>query len=279
MTFLAEMDGATGFISPELDRNKGADLHSLYAGASPFPHIVIDDFLPPSVLEMCLREFPSQPAKTDVTFNTDMERLKTQYNPDLFTDKTRTLFYSFNSKPFIRVLENVTGIKGLVPDPYFLGAGFHEVRQGGHLSIHADFNHHKPMDLERRINVLIYLNKDWQSQYGGSLELWSRDMASCVEKITPIFNRCVIFNTTDDSFHGNPQPVEHPSGVSRKSIALYFYTATWTPVIPEHTTQFQLRPGDQKKADWRAGARGIVADVLPPIVSRGLRSLKKKTLG
>ncbi|MHB8528240.1 MAG: 2OG-Fe(II) oxygenase [Caulobacteraceae bacterium] len=279
MTFLSEMDGPTGFVSPRFEAAKGAELCEAYRAAQPFPHVVIDDFLPAETLEMCLAEFPSKKGEADVTFDRPQERLKTQFNPDTFGPPTRTLFYSFNSRPFIGVLENITGIKGLIPDPYFLGAGFHEIQQGGHLSVHTDFNHHKPMDVERRINVLIYLNKGWKSEYGGQLELWNRDMSACVERVVPEFNRCVIFNTTDSSYHGNPNPVSHPTGVSRKSIALYYYTATWSAATREHTTQFRGRPGAGDKTDWTVRARETVADWTPPILGRALRGARRRLRG
>lgn len=125
-----------------------------------------------------------------MSFDRPQERLKSSFNPDYLESPLRSLFYSFNSKPFIRFLENLTGIKGLIPEPYFMGAGFHEIKNGGHLSVHADFNHHKPMDLERRINVLIYLDKDWKEEYGGQLELWDDDMKSCQQSVVSLFNRC-----------------------------------------------------------------------------------------
>src|SRR3954451_19085559 len=90
----------------------------------------------------------------------------------------------------------MTGIKGPIPDPYFLGGGLHEISEGGHLSMHADFNHHTPLNLERRINMLIYLNKDWKDEYGGQLELWDSEMTKKYHSIVPVFNRCVIFNST-----------------------------------------------------------------------------------
>ncbi len=273
MVFLAEMNGSTGLVSPRLEAAKGTELRESYRTAAPFPHAVIDDFLPAETLEMCLTDFPARPSDGDVTFQSPQERLKTQFNPDALGDRMRTLFYSFNSRPFIAVLENISGISGLIPDPYFLGGGFHEIRQGGHLSIHADFNHHKPMDLERRINVLIYLNKDWDDAYGGQLELWNGDMTRCVKRVAPEFNRCVIFNTTDNSFHGNPNPVSHPAHVSRKSIALYYYTATWSADRREHTTLFRARPGAEDGP--RLSPKGLITDWLPPIVSRGLRRLRK----
>ena len=273
MTYLTEMAGSTGLVSSGLEPGKGGELQEAYLGASPFPHVVIDDFLPAETLEMCLADFPSRPSRGDVTFQSPQERLKTQFSPDALSDRVRTLFYSFNSRPFIQVLENITGIKRLVPDPYFLGGGFHEIKQGGHLSIHVDFNHHKPMDLERRINVLIYLNRDWRAEFGGQLELWNRDMTSCVGRVTPEFNRCVIFNTTDGSFHGNPEPVRHPGGVSRKSIALYYYTATWSADRREHSTEFRSRPGAGDGP--RFSPKALLADWLPPVVTRGLRRLGK----
>ncbi|HWF01527.1 MAG TPA: 2OG-Fe(II) oxygenase, partial [Caulobacteraceae bacterium] len=239
-----------GFLDPEDVRTVGRDLRETYASARPFPHIVIDDFLPADIAESCLTQFPSSADCADRQFTRAQEFLKTQFNPDALTPALRTLFYCFNAFPFLKVMENITGIRSLVPDPYFLGAGFHEIGQGGYLGMHADFNHHKPMNLERRINALIYLNKDWKPEYGGQLELWDEDMKTCVESVVPLFNRCVIFNTTSGSWHGNPTPVNHPNGVTRKSIALYYYTATWSDERRDHTTQFRVRKGSGDKADW-----------------------------
>ncbi len=124
----------------------------------PFPHIAIDDFLPSALLERCLADFP---ASTDADIPTTGIR---SGSSELFTrcppSHTRQLFYP-SLRPFIQVVENISGIEGLIPDPYFLGGGFHEIAHGGHLSMHADFNHHTRMNLERRINVLIYLNEGW----------------------------------------------------------------------------------------------------------------------
>ncbi|WP_342747210.1 2OG-Fe(II) oxygenase [Sphingomonas guangdongensis] len=189
------------------------------------------------------------------------------------------MFYSFNSRPFIKLIENITGIRGLIPDPYFSGAGFHEVKNGGHLSIHADFNHHKMMNVERRINVLIYLNKDWKPEYGGQIELWDTAMTRRAQSHDPIFNRCLIFNTTSDSMHGNPQVVNHPDGVSRKSIALYYYTATWDDLKRSHTTQFKVRPGTEDRTDWKIKLRELKSDLLPPFVIRNLGKAKRQLTG
>lgn len=269
--YVTEMDPQTGLMDPAGDRKKGLELREQYNAAQPFPHIVMDDFLPPEVLERCLAEFPSNIASSGQSFDRDQERYKSQFMPDDLSPWLRTLFYGFNSRPFVTMLQNITGIQGLVPDPYFLGAGFHEIGQGGHLSVHADFNHHKPMNLERRINVLIYLNKDWRLEYGGGLELWDLEMKGCVVRTAPEFNRCVIFNTNSNSWHGNPDPINHPAGITRKSIALYYYTATWDDTKRTHTTQFKVRPGTEDKKDWKVAMRETAADLLPPMLYRALR--------
>jgi 2OG-Fe(II) oxygenase superfamily len=135
------------------------------------------------------------------------------------------------------------------------------------------------MHLERRINVLIYLNKDWKSQYGGSLELWDNAMTKSEVSIVPLFNRCVIFNTTSNSNHGNPQPVNHPSNVPRRSIALYYYTATWDGTKSEHTTQFRPRQATADKVDWDVRSNELAEDLLPPIVLPNFRRVKRRLVG
>lgn len=277
MTFLSEMNASSGHIS-SLPRDKGSEFAQRYNAASPFPHVVIDDFLPPALLEQCLALFPGLDAAVD-QFDREQERFKAQFNPDELAPALRNMFYAFNSRPFIRVLENITGIKGLIPDPYFSGGGLHEIRQGGHLSVHADFNHHKPLNLERRINVLVYLNKDWREEYGGQLELWHEGMTSRAVSLLPSFNRCVIFNTTSESYHGNPQPINHPDRVPRRSIALYYYTATWDGSRRAHTTQFVARPGSADRPDWQVRVRELSEDLMPPIIMRSIKRVKRRVTG
>lgn len=274
--YLTMADHRFGVFDPAIANDKGTELAADYTGADPFPHIAIDDFLPPAVLEGCLKAFPADPDPEAMSFDRAQERFKTSFNPDYLSPDLRALFYSFNSRPFIGFLENLTGIKKLIPDPFFLGGGFHEIRQGGHLSVHADFNFHKQLHLERRLNVLIYLNKDWQEDYGGALELWDDGMKACVQSINPQFNRCVVFTTTANSFHGNPQPVNHPRQVPRRSIALYYYTATWDGTGRSYTTDFRTRPDSSDKTDWRVKSDALLADILPPVISRNAAKLRHK---
>lgn len=253
----------------------GRKYHDEYINNKPFPHIAIDDFMNPNVLDACNTDFPRTLDVDGKTFQRAQENLKSSFNPDFLPHTLRSMFYSFNARPFIAFLEELTGIRGLIPDPYFLGGGFHETLNGGHLSVHADFNHHKLLNLERRINALIYLNKDWKDEYGGHLELWDASMKHRVKSIAPIFNRLVVFNTTATSFHGQPDAISHPQGKSRRSIALYYYTATWDDTKRDRTTQFKSRPNSMDKIDFNVKIWEGIAEFVPPILFRKLRHLFK----
>lgn len=257
----------------------GESLHAQYVAALPFPHICIDNFLDRKILDTVLDDVESIPAPPEDSYDRAQERLKFSYNPDTLPEFTRTLFHTFNARPFIAFLEKLTGISALLPDPYFLGGGIHQVRNGGHLDIHADFNYHPMLKVERRINVLIYLNEGWQTDFGGQFEIWDTEMTQRMKSFDPIFNRCVIFNTTSDSYHGNPIPVAHPGGKPRLSIALYYYTATWDGTKRTHTTQFKVRPNSRDRFDWKVRTKEVLHEVTPPIMVRyarqALNALKK----
>lgn len=279
MSYIELSSADYGFADAVALREKGRELQEKYVSNDPFPHIVIDNFVTPSVLDMCLEEFPNKPDPDSQSFDRAQERYKTSYNPDYLSPRARSFFYSLNSRPFVSFLENLTGIKGLIPDPHFLGGGFHQTVNGGHLSVHADFNLHPALKLERRLNLLLYLNRDWRAEYGGSLELWDQQMKRRVKSVTPEFNRCVIFSTDATSYHGHPAPVAHPQNAPRRSLALYYYTATWGDTSRSYTTQFKKRPDSKDAVDWEVKRSEMVNDFLPPILVRNMRRLARKLRG
>jgi Rps23 Pro-64 3,4-dihydroxylase Tpa1-like proline 4-hydroxylase len=201
-------------------------LHETYLAAEPFPHIVLDGLFDDDALEAVLREFPSRQAMQWREFESSTEKKLGYHHETSTISKTvRDFLNDMNSFEMLLWLEALTGIEGLIPDPYFGGGGLHQIEPGGFLKVHADFNVHPKLKLDRRLNMLIYLNQNWRDEYGGHLELWDRDMSACRQKILPLFNRTVIFSTTDTSFHGHPHPLTAPEGMSRKSVSLYYYTA------------------------------------------------------
>lgn len=248
-------------------RQIGRTSAEAYRSSQPFPHLSFDNFLPPEVLERVREELQLLP-EAATSFDRPQERLKTSYMPDRLQPYTRNLFNALNSRAFLIFLEELTGIEGLIPDPYFAGGGIHMIANGGHLDIHADFNHNGKLNLERRLNVLIYLNKDWREEWGGSFELWEKDMSKKVSSFVPLFNRMVCFSTGSDTWHGNPEPVAHPDGEPRLSIALYYYTATWDVSRKSHSTLFKPRPGSIDKVSRQDLRHARLQNVLPPFVYR-----------
>jgi hypothetical protein len=201
-----------------------APLLDSYVSARPFPHIVLDGLFPDETLEGVLADFPRPDEIEWASFDNPTEKkLGYRYTSPLKRN-LRDFLFEMSSPPVLRFLEALTGIEGLIPDPYFGGAGPHQIVRGGFLKMHVDFNWHPLLRLDRRLNLLVYLNKDWRDEYGGHLELWNRDVTRCEQKILPVFNRTVVFSTTDISFHGHPTPLTCPEGWTRKSVSFYYYT-------------------------------------------------------
>lgn len=214
---------------------------SQYRTAEPFPHIVIDDFFSADILSKVDSEFaPLDQQKDWMTFRHPLEWQKNTTSHDyMIPFFTRHLIYEMNSQPFIDFLQELSGINDLLPDATLEGGGLHAVLPKGQLEIHADFNGHPKTQFTRRVNLLLYLNKDWDAAYGGNLELWDANMTECVRSIEPIFNRLVIFNSFDKSFHGHPHPLTCPEDRIRKSMAIYYYTQE--APTDSHSTLYQKR--------------------------------------
>jgi hypothetical protein len=264
-----------------------------YAAAEPFPHAVLDDVLPEAMLDRVLDEFPAVDSRVWREFDNFHEgKLETQGEERLGSTLS-LLLYQFNSAPFLRFLEELTGIEGLIGDPYFTGGGLHQIERGGRLGIHTDFRQHYSLPLYRRLNVLVYLNRDWEDAWGGRLELWDRDMTQCVRSIAPIYNRMVVFTIGGATYHGHPDPLATPPGITRKSIALYYFTATPPEDGPGESTKatvFVGRPGVDVPADAasrigpkedrfvgrRAQVVRTVRRLTPPILFDAARNAKRR---
>lgn len=246
-----------------------------YREARPFAHAVIDDFLPEWAADAVLAEFPGP---SDIPWDHyddwgNTRKLATS-SPDLIPPFTRGVLAELNAAVMIDFLEALTGLVGLVPDPHLLGGGLHQIERGGFLNVHADFNLHPRLRLHRRLNLLLYLNRGWAEAHGGHLELWSADMLRCERRILPVFNRCVVFDTSDTSYHGHPQPLPVQAPRTRKSIGLYYYSATPPPTggSAEHSTLYQVAPRRHDRSRIR---RRLALRLLPPLVADRMREVRR----
>lgn len=205
-----------------------------YRQAKPFPHCVQDDFYDPAALYEVLAEWPAR-----LRFKATPTSVKAFFNDhDKLGAATRAVIDRLNSPEFIAELEALTGYKGLMADPQLVGGGLHHIPPQGFLKVHTDFNWHAGLKAVRVLNLLLYLNKDWR-QNGDLLLCEDRDEGLVpTRQIAPVFNRCVIFDTTDTAWHGHPAPLT--GGVPRKSIALYYYQRAGRPVHCHNTIYREL---------------------------------------
>ena len=266
-------------------KKTGENLSGEYCFAEPFPHIVIDDFLPQDYIDKILNNFPIEKLDTDVIFEIGYAGLhKRQVSPTNCNGFIREVFGFFNSAAIVQFLESLTTIPSLIPDPHFVGGGFHETSKGGKLGIHADFRINKALHLNRRINMIIYLNKEWKDEWGGKLELWDTKMKNVIHSIAPVYNRCVIFNTDADSFHGHPDPLLTPDNITRRSLALYYYTASkfiYEDTV-SHDAIYKARPNDDaetRKLVRNSTRDNCLKDLTPPFLFRIYRKVKDRLQG
>lgn len=208
-----------------------------FRSAIPFPHAVIDNLFPQSILDHIDQEFPDVPASECRRlgrrrgWHCTMQGRKGGWLKlgsgveSKWGNASRGLMRAFKSAQFRQHIEHVTGLRDLLVDESNIGSGLQQVLQNGSLQVHADNNHAVRL-AERRVNCFLYLNADWKPSWGGDLTLWSRDLQRCEARIAPVQNRLVVFASHDFSYHGHPEPLNCPQGRSRRAIAIYFYTST-----------------------------------------------------
>ena len=224
-------------------------LKQTFATAEPYPHVVIDDFLDLVAAQKILDEFPDAHDTIWDWKSNDINSIK-QMCQDASKIKTLTNIWEtiefLNSESFLKDVSEFTNMPKLYGDDKLSGGGLHLMKRGGHLKLHVDFNIADSLpNLNRRLNIILFMNPNWKSEWGGGLELWNTDCTECIVKVDPIFNRAVIFDTQPENgimpWHGHPSPLQCPADVHRKSIALYYYSKELpdTKMSKKHKTIYQ----------------------------------------
>jgi len=226
-------------------------LRGQHQAAKPVPWFAIDNFLEPDFAEAVYRSFPSfdEAVKSGRLFSAVNEKGKVQItDSSKFPEPIAELNRQINGPQFLKLMEYVTGTPNLLADDQLVGGGIHETGPRGLLDVHLDFDYIPERELYRRYNILVYFNKDWQPDWGGQFELWNADVSKLEHSFVPKFNRCVLFETNDRSWHG-VNAVKCPPGQSRKSFASYYYTKeapAWF-TGEHHSTLFKARPDEMLK--------------------------------
>ena len=209
-------------------------LSPTYSMAVPYPHIIIDNFIETTIAKTCYYELVNYKYwDYDDSIYSEKDQINKFFTPSCHSniqDIKQTMpavwkmLSFYNSKLFLNYLEELTGINNLIADWSFAGGGCHKTTNGGKLSIHTDYQSHPENELHRRLNMLIYLSPNWQNEWGGDLQLVDFDSKQVIKKVSPKFKRMVLFNTTNKSLHGHPEPIQCPEHEARYSFALYYFT-------------------------------------------------------
>ena len=265
-----DFDAAIGRMAPigRLMAEKD-QLRERYVAGKPFPYLVLDNVFDPEVLVRVAAEFPERGGRDWLSYDTANEIKQTSRGAIDLPAFSQAFLWQMCAPPMMRFLRHLTGQADLCVDPLFHGGGMHESFRGGWLNIHADWTQHPVLPLTRRLNMIIYLNRDWDPAWGGALDLIHAGDKANSARVEPFFNRAVIFPTTSETLHGFPDPITCPADRSRKSVSLFYWSPD--PDAIKLGAPITFLPGTRQTR-----VRALVRSFVPPVAYTardGLKSL------
>jgi 2OG-Fe(II) oxygenase superfamily len=244
-------------------------LRKTYAAAKPYPHLVLDGFFDENVLEHVLAEFPVQETRDWLAYETVHESKRASRGIAGLPAFTQLFLLQLCSEPVLEQIRYITGYDDLVGDPLYHGGGLHETPPGGWLNVHADWTMHPVLPLVRRLNLIVYLNRDWAADWGGELELIDPQTKICSARVAPVFNRAVLFATAPENLHGFPTPLSCPEDRSRKSVSVFYWSPD--PDAREQGGYITFLPGLRRtRMQW------LLNSLTPPILHQIRGYLRKR---
>lgn len=254
-----------------LTENKIQELKHSFNSAKPCKYVVLPNFLSEKLATSLYENFPKMDT-LNVKRKSINENKSEDYHFDRFHPDFTAVKKALASDEFIKIMQTITGLDDLVTTDDALGAGVHQGGDGSYVDVHIDSNYNSMQNLWRRLNLLIYLNKDWKPEYGGDLELWDKKMTQCEATVPCDFNRAVIFLTDENSPHGYAK-INVPEDETRKSFYTYYSTKTDKDFVYVDS-HFVSRPND-------ANIKKLVTSIKEPLklnIKRLLKSLGLKAL-
>lgn len=218
-------------------KNDLDNLEQCFLEAKPFPHVVIDGFLDSSFARAIANEFPPADDSRFFCYHNPIEKKYATKTFDGLPESTK-LFEMFQSDEFVTLLKKITGIENLEIDPHLHGAGLAFHKRGGKLDMHLDYSIHPITKKERRVNLILYLNKEWNEEWGGALQLWDNLFTKCEKKVECVFNRAALFQTSEMSYHGLPEPLTCPENERRLSAGIYYVSEPRPNAVHRYKAQF-----------------------------------------
>ncbi|MDO9710324.1 2OG-Fe(II) oxygenase [Paracraurococcus lichenis] len=233
-------------------------LRARFLAGKPYSNLVLDGYFQEDILDRVAADFPKETPRDWIGYDTKDEIKRTSRGLVGVPPFAQAFLWQLCSEPFLEILRDITGIEDLVADPLFHGGGLHESFRGGWLNIHADWTQHPHLPLVRRLNLIVYLNRDWDADWGGALELWGSKEGPAGARIEPFFNRAALFPTTEETLHGFPTPMTCPVGRSRKSVSIFYWAPD--PEQIERGAPITFLPGTRETR-----AKAFMRSLVPPI--------------
>lgn len=247
-------------------------MHQELINAQPFPYLVAEGWFNPTLLELVYEEFDIYRETSWKTVLTHHELTYRSNAEAVYGPATQLYFGIINSGWFVRRLSGITGAQDLIVDPQFYGGGLHETRAGGHFGVHRDFDRHLRTGLRNEMVVITYLNKDWNPDWHGALELWDKPSNKCIKKVEPDFGRTLILPHGLHSYHGHPTPLTAPDNITRRSVAAYFYSNKYAELDRDlRRTSLFLGRKESKKEFLRKSIRPLTPPVIWAWLARVLK--------
>ena len=242
------------------------ELNYQWSNAEPFRHVIIDNFFDSEIAQKLAADFPNVNTEKGVFYNNALEVKKAIGDWNQFPKTTYSVFQYMCSEDFLEKVRKITGIQNLVSDYGLHGGGFHMHPRGGKLNMHKDYSIHPKLGLERRLNIIIYMTPDWEESWGGGLQLWTHDESKNLpgqlsKQVHNRFNRAILFDTTQNSWHGLPHEIQCPENKSRNSLAIYYLSEpqsgaeTHTKAYFAPTPEQENDPEIQELIKHRAGLK------------------------
>ncbi len=266
-------DTATWLENKIVLRESLSSLRQRYSTVAPFPNLVLDGLFPKELIDGVCSEIPSLGGKDWVHHKDDHQDKFGSRSAASMGEYGTRLTALLHSAAFLFFLSEITGIKGLLPDPYLQGGGYHVLPRGGKFDVHIDRKTDYIFGLRRRLALIIYLNEGWKPEYGGQLELWDKQGTACVTSIEPEKNRTVLFEVADGNYHGNPTPIACPPGQTRNSFIVYYHTIPEDGQARTDLLSSVFAPSFAKK---QFRMRTFVRDLTPPLLFRALNRARSK---
>ncbi|HEX4674361.1 MAG TPA: 2OG-Fe(II) oxygenase [Steroidobacteraceae bacterium] len=245
-------------------------LRARYADAKPFPHLVLDNLFPDEVLDAVVAESPQLNRDNWLFIEADglQQVLRMRTSVDMGPASYQLAAF-VHSPAFLYLLSELTGVWQLLPDPYLQGAGHAAMRRGMFMEVHSDRNVAYDTGLTRRLAMIIFLNRDWKSEYAGQLELWNHQGTGREVSIEPLFNRTVLFEVADPNYHGVPAPLNCPENRARHSFIVYFHTVGGKDGNhpSPHTSVFAPRAYEKRSRTLRK----VIKNITPPFLLRAAK--------